>query len=65
MVGVIITGRATVQKTLKTQPNIADIDTSTVDGTYGSDEATVLTDLQTKVQTLIDQLEANGTLASS
>lgn len=62
---VLITGRAAVQTNLVPQPTIADIDTSTVDGTYGAEEAAVLEDLQTKVQTLIDQLEANGILASS
>lgn len=65
MVGVLVTGKITVQNTVELQPHIANIDSSTVDGTYGAEEQAVLTDLQTKVQTLLNELRANGTLATS
>lgn len=56
--------KATVQGLIP-QAAIADIDTGTVDGTYGAPEAGVLGDLQTKVQTLIDELVAVGILESA
>ena len=56
--------KATVQG-VTAQATIADIDDSTVDETYGAEEAAVLADLQTKTQTIIDQLEALGLFSAS
>lgn len=62
---VYVTGRATTFKNVVPQANIADIDTGTVDDAYGAPEEGVLGDLQTKVQTILDQLQALGLQASS
>jgi hypothetical protein len=43
---------------------IADVDSSTVDGTYGAEEAAVIEDLRTKVNALIQVLEDLGLTAT-
>ncbi len=43
---------------LTMRANIADIDTSAIDNTWGQQENDVLTDLRTKFNTLLDELEA-------
>lgn len=62
---VLVTGRSTVQKNVKPGAVVADVDASTVDGTYGAEEQAVVGSLRTTVNTLIARLEANGLLASS
>ena len=42
------------------QMAIANVDTSTVDSTYGTDEETVITDLRTKLNSVIATLRAHG-----
>lgn len=64
-------GTATTQKlgfynaTPVVQPTgIADIDASTVDGTYGAEEQAVIGDLRTKVNSIISKLESLGLIAT-
>ena len=44
---------------------IAAVDTSTVDGTYGAEEAAVITDLRTKLNAVVTALKGVGIIASS
>lgn len=44
----------------KALPAIAAVDASTVDATYGSQEAAVIADLRTKFDALIAALKARG-----
>lgn len=63
---VMITGRRTAASVgMSEQPTIADVDTSTVDGTYGAEESAVITSLRTKVNAILAQLEAADIFASA
>ena len=48
---------------LEEQAAIAPVNASAIDTTYGTEEADVITDLRTKLNDLIDKLEAVGILA--
>jgi len=47
------------------QTGIAAVNTATVDTTYGQEEVDVITDMRTKLDALINKLEAVGILASA
>lgn len=44
---------------------IAAVDASTVDGTYGAEEAAVIADLRTKLNSVVTALKGVGIIASS
>jgi hypothetical protein len=49
---------------IEEQSAIAPVNASAIDTTYGTEEADVITDLRTKLNDLIDKLEAVGILAA-